>query len=598
MANIVEMTSKRIKFHFVSTQAKNDVWLEKKSTRIAPLHTHTTKPKPKAQTKPKSSSTVVPKESQVVSGKSESNAMHSKQAETKDKLDGAEIPLDGNGKQKTKVKIEGEDESDGLSFADFDDEDSDDEIDSDRGSENNEKGATSSNNKETMEESPTVTDHSSSDGSHKRDFESSQAENSDFENECRSSKGFTIPKKNNGSNKKTSVVVPKNAIPKKVQSSVTSGTSLISDAARQAMIEKNTANKMPNPSKKSSPRKDARQVDRNKIHKDDHNSPSLKRKAFSDLSPSQRQHARGSQSQRPNESPSKKESNRQNLSPKRSLSDKHFVEQRREKEFYRDSMEYTAQGQSSSYRDSSGSRDFPIRNQPSNRSLNDRHLYEDRRERELYRDSIEYSARESYGYRSFPSSDHRRISGHSSSRAYDSYSHQDQYESDRGQSRHYDRSHQQDSHARYLERSSGYYDVQYDQSSNERHRSDGRVSSDRSSYQYDSQRFDDYSRRHEDESSSRAPRPENDYSREPRGMSERNIERDSHFYRMQSDYEHAHSYHRDDDHHSPRRHRDSGGRREKKRKKKFDGSDEYSRRLESYSYNQGRNYSNEDRYSR
>ena len=70
IANIVEMTSKRIKFHFVSTQAKNDVWLEKKSSRIAPLHTHTTKPKPKAQSQ---------KVSRPSASKSESKEIHDKQ---------------------------------------------------------------------------------------------------------------------------------------------------------------------------------------------------------------------------------------------------------------------------------------------------------------------------------------------------------------------------------------------------------------------------------------------------------------------------------------------------------------------------------------
>ena len=135
--------------------------------------------------------------------------------------------------------------------ADFDDEDSDDEVDSDGSSEKNNDGAISSHNKEKIEESPTVTDQSSSDGSHKRDFESSQTENSDYENECgketdQSSQGFTIPKKSNEATKKASIVVPKNVIPKKVQSSVTSGTSLISDAARQAMIDKKMAKKTSN----------------------------------------------------------------------------------------------------------------------------------------------------------------------------------------------------------------------------------------------------------------------------------------------------------------------------------------------------------------
>ena len=142
--------------------------------------------------------------------------MHDKQANTKDEVDGVE-PLRGNAKPKPKVKIEDEEESDGLSFADFDDEDSDDEVDSDGSSEKNNDGAISSHNKEKIEESPTVTDQSSSDGSHKRDFESSQTENSDYENECgkeidQSSQGFTIPKKSNEATKKASIVVPKNVM--------------------------------------------------------------------------------------------------------------------------------------------------------------------------------------------------------------------------------------------------------------------------------------------------------------------------------------------------------------------------------------------------
>jgi len=129
-------------------------------------------------------------------------------------------------------------------------------------------------------------------------------------------------------------------------------------------------------------------------------------------------------------------------------------------------------------------------------------------------------------------------------------------------------------------------------------------------YHNDYRGFNDHSRRNEEESSMYASRSHgNDHSRRARGFNERDIDRDSHLRRTDNEHEQTFSTHsdgnefcRDDDRSSSRRRRGSGGRREKKRKRKFDGSDEYSRRLGGYNHSQGRDFANEDvqqdRYNR
>jgi len=619
IANVVEITSKKIKFHFVSTQAKNDVWLEKNSNRIAPLHTHTTKPKPRPRPSKK------PQQGNGEKAPKLGASKLIKPEASDESIAEAESTKLQSGQQNKKLRIEDEEESDGMSFADMDDSDSDDDMESDDF--DNKDGVVASNDKEQVDESPTVTDHSSSDGSHKRDFEASPAEHSDLENESdkaadQPKTGFIIPKKKKESSAKSAMVVPKNVIPKK-QSSVPSGTSLISNTARQAMLdkkmEKKPAKHPRRPQNHSSPSKDSRQADRKKTHRDEYTSPQ-KRKAFSDLSPSQSRHERGSISNGPQatESPTKKGKNRRPMmSPKRSFKDKYSIEQRRERELYRDSTEYTAQGQNLSYQDPSGIGDHAGRDLYPNHPLNDRYSNEERREREYYRDANEYSDRgDMYSYRdSFgsrdhtlrryndrpdmpqsPSSDQRRGADTSNNRNHDYQSHQNQYETERGRSQYYERSHDQESHARYQESSMGYGDAGYDQRSGGYH-NDRRINT--TGPYNESLRFDECARRSEEESSAYASRSQENYhSPRVRGNNEREMERDN-YYRV-NDYEQAyptHSNHNDyyrDDRHSPRRHRDSGSRKEKKRRRKFDGSDEYSRRLESYSYSQGRNSSNED----
>jgi hypothetical protein len=657
----VDKTSKKIKFHFVKTQVKNDVWLEENSNRIALLHTHTTKPKPKPklQTKSQSSCLVDSKDAQGRSEKaseldrskkrkSKTNQFHEKIADNISQFKGLKTISNDKEKQKAKVRIEYEEESDGISFGDIDDEDSDDEIVTRDDVENKEHRVVGGEDKEEFDESPTVTDHSSTDGSLKRDFGPTNAEYSDVENECAKVTDqyfsrHTIPKKKNESTKKSSsIVIPKKVIPKKLQSSLSSGTSLISNAARQAMLEKKKEKKTASYSKRSfnhSPSKDVGQAGRNKVHLNDHNSPTSKRKTFSDLHSSQSHHTRIPASNGPQttESPIKKGHNRRSmLFPRGSFNDRYSIEQRRERELYRDSKEYTARGERFSYPNSSDGRDHSIRSLSPKRSLNDRYSIDQRRERELHRNSKEYTPRgESYSYqdpsdsrnhsfRSFnghqdmsymsPSSDHRRGTDKSIGRNYDCYSQQDQYEADR--CRHHARSHNQDNHERYRERSSEHSprripnngDVEYDQSNDEFQ--NGRRMNIDDTHHNDYRGFDDHSRRNEEESSMYASRShENDHSRRTRGFNERDIERDSHLYRTNNEHEQTFSTHsvdnefcRDDDRSSSRCRRDSGGRREKKRKRKFDGSDEYSRRLDSYNHSQERNYLNEDvrpdRYNR
>lgn len=613
------MTSKKIKFHFVSTQAKNDVWLEKKSNRIAPLHTHTTKPKPRPRP---------PKKPQQSDGEKDSKFEASKfiKREAGDEnIVEAESTKFQSGQQSIKLRIEDEEESDGMSFADMDDSDSDDDMESD-GFDHNGR-VVASKDKEQVDESPTVTDHSSSDGSHKRDFEASPAEHSDLENDNEKATdqpntGFIIPKKKKESSKKSAMVVPKNVIPKK-QSSVPSGKSLISNAARQAMLdkkmEKKTAKHPRRPQSLSSPSKDSRHDVRKRMHPDEYTSPP-KRKAFSDLSPSQSRHKRGSISNGPqaNESPTNEgKYRRPMISPMRSFKDKYSIEQRRERELYRDSTEYTAKGQNLSYPDPSVIVDRAGRDFYPKHSLSDR--YSERHEREFYRDSNEYSAKgDIYSYHDYsgsrdhplrryndrrdmpqsPPSDQRRGADTPSNRNYDYHHHQDQYDSERGRSQYYERPYDQNSHARYQENSMGYRDTGYDQR-NGGYPKDRRTNT-TGSYN-ESLRFDEYARRGEEGSLAYASRSQENYnSPRARGNNEREMERDNNYHRV-NDYEQAYpthsnhnDYYHDDDRHSPRRHRGSGSRKEKKRRRKFDGSDEYSRRLESYNYSQGRTFSNED----
>lgn len=378
------------------------------------------------------------------------------------------------------------------------------------------------------------------------------------------------------------------------------------------------------------------------MHLDNRNSPSWKRREFSDLCPSQSHHTRSPTSNRlqPVESPSKNGNNRRLLlSPKHSFNDRYSIDQRRERELYRDSNEYTARRESFSYQDSSDNRGHSVRSLSPNRSFNDRYSVEQRRERDLYRDSNEYTARrKSFSYRESsdsrdhsirglndnqdmiqrsPSSDNRRGIDKPIARSSDFRSQQDQYEGDRCRSDHYARSHHQDDHARYRERSSNYSsrsipnngDVLECDKGIDGFQNDRRMNIDDTHHNND-RRFDDYSRRNQMESSLYASRDhEHVHNRMTRGFNERDIERDIHHDRFDNEHNQAfpsHSddneFYRDGDRSSSRRRRDSGGRREKRRTQKFDGSDEYSRRLDSYNHPQGRNYSNEDlgrdRYNR
>ena len=672
------MASDKTKFHFVKTQAKNDVWLEKSSIRIAPLHTHTKKPK--LQTKSELSCVVISSDLQAMS-KNESELEESKLNELKTsqlpvKRTQSILPPSGSiqkcnelrtepittERQKVRIEVEDEDESDGLSFVDMDDGESEDEDDEESDAEIgtnddlDDEGhrVDGGKYKGKVGKSPTVTDVSSSDGSLKRDFESTHVEHSDNESECvkesdQSKSEFKIPKKKS-KKKPPSDVIPKKLIPKKQQSSSASGKSLISDAARQAMLEKNrektTSSYARRPvSRNHSPSKETRQADRNKICLDDRKNPSSKRRESSELHPSQKHRnqspsKRGSQS---TSSPFKSDNYRQSiLSPRHSLDDKYSIEQRRERELYRDSNDYTARGQDYGYQDSSGSRDYSGRINSPNRSYRDRFSTEQRFERDFYRDSNEYRDRHSFeqrrerdfsrgsndyirrdcfGYQNFSgsreytisqqnTSDHERGIEKSAGGSYDGYSQREQYGVDRCFSRDYDRSHYQDSESRYPERSREYYsrsipsndDVEYDHNI-------GNIDGSRNSrrikineaYHEDYRRYDDRSKGNEGESCVYdSTVNEGISSRRARSFNEKEIDHDSKSHRLDNGHEqmyHSHSddngIHRDDNRHNSRRRRGSESRREKRRKRKFDGSDEYSRRLGSYNHPHGRNYFDE-----
>mmetsp|Transcript_12889 Transcript_12889/g.29744 ORF Transcript_12889/g.29744 Transcript_12889/m.29744 type:complete len:264 (+) Transcript_12889:637-1428(+) len=258
------------------------------------------------------------------------------------------------------------------------------------------------------------------------------------------------------------------------------------------------------------------------------------------------------------------------------------------------------------------------------RSVNDRYSIEQRRERELYRDSNKYSSRrETFDHREsdfndrqdmsqrIPLSDHRRGIFQSNDRSFECNHEQNLYEVDNYRSRNYDASYHEGNHTRSYERTSEYeprsssYDAvaQYERRNSELMNFD-------ETYRDDYRRFDEGGRRNgEEQYEHSSRRREVDHNRRTRGFDDRDIQRSSSRYGIGNEYEQPpasncseQDIYREDDRHSSRRRRDSGGRRGKKRRKKFDGSDEYSRRLDSYNQSHGRDHFNDDirrdRYNR
>ena len=95
-------------------------------------------------------------------------------------------------------------------------------------------------------------------------------------------------------------------------------------------------------------------------------------------------------------------------------------------------------------------------------------------------------------------------------------------------------------------------------------------------------------------------RPEAEYRRRGTDV-DRDVNRDEYRHRLDEEDERsfrshfdAEDYRRVDDRQSKRRRHDSSSRREERRRRTFDGSDEYSRRLQSYNFSQEHDYPNED----
>ena len=535
-----------------------------------------------------------------------------------EECDGLRTTLCEKGNEDEKVKVEDEDkdeeEYDKISFGDEDDEESADEIGTEDEFEYKEVGFVDDSDMEEVEKPPTVTDHSSADGSLKREIEHIRSEHSDVESDCaketdRTNSTFTIPKKNELAKKSSSLVIPKKVIPKKVQSSLSSGISLISNVARQAMLDKKNE-KMKQSSTRytkkplylsHSPSKDINRGRKKEMCLTDQGSPSLKRKTFSDLCHSPSQHIRSPASTDPQRTPSainngnnqRSALSRAMLSPKHSFKDRYSIEQRRERELYRNSNEYTARGENYSSQESSDIHDHSIRRLNDCQDLAQRSPSFDRR-------------------RGIEQLDQNSSPRNSRSRTFDCDSRTNQYDDDGCRSRHYDRSYDEDmnvqSHGRSSDFSSrsvsNFRAAEYEQSNDELF--SGRRMNTGDAYRNDYQRFDDDSRRNEDESNVHASRRhEEDYNRRERGSNDRDIGRDDHRYRFDNEYEQrfsSHSddneFHREDDRCNKRRRNDSGRRREERRKRRHDGSDEYSRRLDGYNHIQEHNDGRQDRYNR
>eukprot|EP00536_Pseudo-nitzschia_multiseries_P011871 jgi/Psemu1/260181/estExt_Genewise1Plus.C_4290011 len=630
VANVVDVASdsKKVKFHFVKTQTKNDVWLEEQSNRIAPLFTHTLQSKQRVPAKSQDPSTPEPECSE---GKTQGVSKSEKLKKLK-KLKASQIqrkrarlkvqPVESNikdddidtssiepEKKRFKVRVDDHDDDDDdeglydvISSEDDDDDENEYESESEGGTENAHiEGA------DDIKNQSTGTDHSSSNGS----VQVARSQHSDIENEC--TKGaddtksvFTIPKKKESTKASSSSAIPKkNAIPKKPQPSLSGGTSLISNVMKQAMLEKKGEKRSGSHAKKNisliqSSAKDRSNGRKNETRLAGKGEPSLKRKAFSDLcrSPSQHSRSPSSTGAKRGQSEIREGDNlRSPLSkaivhPKRSYNDEYSKEQRRERELYRDSNEYTVRRENYNHHNSSDMHDhsnprFDDHSDVAQRSLN----FDRRGTDELERT---FSPRNSSG------------------RNCDSQNRHDQYEENGCHSRYHDRAlydYDDDTPSEYASRNipnrrRDDYERHNDEFTNRRTNADDRCRDD-----YD--RYDNYIRRNQDDSTSYGTRRlEDDHNRRGREFSDRALHRDEYHHRVDDEYEHRFISRPDDDDYyrvcdrdSKRRRHASGSRREERRRRTFDGSDEYLRRLQSYNQPNESNHLNEDtrrrdRYSR
>jgi hypothetical protein len=221
----------RVKFHFPRTQITSDTWLEAVSDRIAPLHTHTIRHERKRQTKP------------LHPDPADSEDRQKKQTESKKKKSKTSLiaasattsesgSVDENEHEYEEIGVgmvedfedigsAEESDEDEMELVDTDDEEEEEEEEDDDGldEEIEDDDDDSEENEDSIEPEkkaasfPTVTDHSSPDGSPKRDPDCSSEYSRTEEDRGKASggdsKGFTIPKKRLASQAGSLVPIPK-----------------------------------------------------------------------------------------------------------------------------------------------------------------------------------------------------------------------------------------------------------------------------------------------------------------------------------------------------------------------------------------------------
>jgi hypothetical protein len=556
IANVVDVAvdSNKIQVHFVRTQSKNDIWLERNSERIAPLHTHTIKSKPKPKVKPQIVCSKKSQERQTGSSESKKPKTKKKSKTKKQKKSNTQVlqssesdehcgslsALSGEKENEIEEHVEEDYEEIGIGAEDEssnDDDDDDDMIVTEGEVELKGVGAINGTENEEFKKPiaaclPTVTDHSSADGS-------PNSENEQFENYCtkETSSPFKIPKKKKLNTSKSAPLV----IPKKIQAPLSAGISLISNAARQVFEVKqkkqsparyskkllgiHIQRETPSVSTASSPRRDLNFNQKNKMCSANQGSPSSNVKS---ISTSHR------------------------TSPKHSIQDQYSSEQRRERELYRDpvyknrnsgshpkkSYDYSTQREDNSYYDPNGAHERTS------------HVLNDQQSLSRQFDQNNPSCDDVRRRNDYEESCRSRIIN--------------SYEEDINKKRPRDRSRE-------------YVDYE--------HHHEERFSNEMNHYD--------------------TRRQEEGYKRPSREFNDRTICQDDHrIYQSGNDYEERYSSrsdnnqsYREDDHYN-RRSSDSGRRREERSssKRNHDGTDEYSRRLDGY--NRSQQYDGSDEYSR
>jgi len=626
VANIVDVDLElnKIKFHLVRTHSKSDIWLEEKSERIAPLYTHTIKSKSKQQVKSQLSSVVCTKileEKQTKSSelkKRKTKKLKKKKqrksisyislpSESNKECDALtavsvenEIEVKGNVEEAFEEigvgaenesycgdenVVKGEVDFKGVEYSEGENDELERQDDNYSGNdiivaeseiELKRVGTINGTEYEESKKPIAVTDHSSADGSpnSESDFENYSAKDTDHTNSS-----FTIPKKKELSISNSAPLV----IPKKIQAPLLTRTSLISNTARQVfevkkkkMSPKNRYSKKllgihiqretPNASTDTSLIRDSNYDQKNNICSVNQGSPSLNR-SYRISSTSNNSHHQPTVL-------SKVVYTR----PKHSTQDQYSIEHKCKRELYCDSKstnqnngchpknsyEYTDQRKDSSY-------DLDDIHNPTSYGLKGQNNAT-RKSPSLERNRGKYQF------------DHNHSSCDVRERNPDIY--------DRGNRNdisrfcHYDKSYDKGTN----NKRSRDYDEHYERCfSNKRITADCHTDD---AYCYD-EKYNDYDNR----------RHEGGYKRPSKELEDIDICRSDHNYRFDNEYEERSSSrfydnksYREGDIYDRRRPCDSSRRGKEKYRQEYDGSDEYTRRLDGF--NQSQSYDGSDEYSR